>query len=235
MSRQGIPSISDILERIPPGERADGARALVERAYAVAERAHTDQTRKTGGPYIQHPLAVAFLLADLGMDPDTIAAGLLHDVVEDTGVSTAAIAEHFGGEIAEIVDGVTKLERIQFDSREAQQAATMRKMLVAMAKDLRVLVIKLADRLHNMRTLHPLPPADQQRISRETMEIYAPLAGRLGIYQLKWQLEDLAFRSLEPEAYRRIAEMLDARREMRERYIGHVEEVIREELAKQGI
>jgi len=162
-------------------------------------------------------------------------------VQEDCGVENGAIQKRFGREVAKLVDGVTKLGQIPLQApsepvgEKEMQAENLRKMFLAMAEDLRVVIIKLADRLHNMRTLHPLPPADQQRISRETMEIYAPLAGRLGIYQIKWQLEDLAFRYLEPQAYRRIAEMLDARREMRERYIGHVEEVIREELAKQGI
>jgi len=180
-------------------------------------------------------------VADLQLDAVAVAAAVLHDVQEDCGVENGAIEKRFGRDVAKLVDGVTKLGQIpwqapdQRDREQEAQAENLRKMFLAMAEDLRVVIIKLADRLHNMQTLHPLPPADQQRISRETMEIYAPLAGRLGIWQLKWQLEDLAFRYLEPRDYRRIADMLDARREARERYIAHVEGIIREELAKQGI
>jgi guanosine-3',5'-bis(diphosphate) 3'-pyrophosphohydrolase len=215
--------------------------SLVKEAYQFAAERHAGQMRLSGDPVITHPLNTALTIADLQLDAAAVAAALLHDVQEDCGVENGTIQKQFGREVAKLVDGVTKLGRIPLQApsepvgEQEMQAENLRKMFLAMAEDLRVVIIKLADRLHNMRTLQPLPPADQNRISRETLEIYAPLAGRLGIYQLKWQLEDLAFRYLEPEAYRRIAEMLDARREMRERYIGHVEEVIREELAKQGI
>jgi guanosine-3',5'-bis(diphosphate) 3'-pyrophosphohydrolase len=215
--------------------------SLVEEAYQFAAERHAGQMRLSGDPVITHPLHAALTIVQLQLDAAAVAAALLHDVQEDCGVENGTIQKRFGGEVAKLVDGVTKLGRLPLQApsepvgEQEMQAENLRKMFLAMAEDLRVVIIKLADRLHNMRTLHPLPPSDQERISRETMEIYAPLAGRLGIYQLKWQLEDLAFRYLEPEAYRRIAEMLDARREMRESYIGHVEEVIREELAKQGI
>lgn len=177
---------------------------LVEHAYEVARDAHRDQVRRSGDPYIAHPLGVAMILADLGLDDVTLAAALLHDAVEDTSVTLEALTLEFGAEVATIVDGVTKLDRLQFDSKEEQQAATMRKMLVAMAKDVRVLLIKLADRLHNMRTIASLPEEKQQRIARETIDIYAPLAHRLGIQDVKWQLEDLAFAVLHPKRYAEI-------------------------------
>jgi GTP pyrophosphokinase len=148
---------------------------LIERAYRVAWRAHAEQVRRSGEPYISHPVGVAMILADLGLDDVTIAAALLHDAVEDTATTTEDIERDFGKDVAAIVDGVTKLDRLQFDSKEAQQAATMRKMLVAMAKDIRVLLIKLADRLHNMRTIASLPEAKQLRIAQETLDIYAPI------------------------------------------------------------
>ena len=168
---------------------------LVVRAYRRAADAHEGQQRKSGDPYITHPLAVARITADLGLDDTTIAAALLHDAVEDTRVSLLEIDEEFGPEVGAIVDGVTKLERLEFESREAQQAATMRKMLVAMADDLRVLMVKLSDRLHNMRTLAAMPTEKQLRIAQETLDIYAPLAHRLGMQELKQQLEDLSFAS----------------------------------------
>ncbi|HUX76954.1 MAG TPA: bifunctional (p)ppGpp synthetase/guanosine-3',5'-bis(diphosphate) 3'-pyrophosphohydrolase [Anaerolineae bacterium] len=246
MSRQGIPSISDILERIPPGERADGARALVERAYAVAERAHTDQTRKTGGPYIQHPLAVAFLLADLGMDPDTIAAGLLHDVVEDTDVDLEILAQEFGPDVASLVDGVTKLEQIEQEQidrfnkmgerlRDEQESESLRKMFIAMAEDIRVVIIKLADRLHNMRTLDPLPPERRKTFARETLEIFAPLANRLGVWQWKWELEDLSLRHLDPTTYAEIASLIKERRPEREAGIQRHVQVLKQRLTEEDI
>ena len=181
---------------------------LVERAYEVARDAHKDQVRRSGDPYIAHPLGVAMILADLGLDDVTLAAALLHDAVEDTSVTLEDLALEFGSEVAAIVDGVTKLDRLQFDSKEEQQAATMRKMLVAMAKDVRVLLIKLADRLHNMRTIASLPEEKQKRIARETIDIYAPLAHRLGIQDVKWQLEDLAFAVLHPKRYAEIELMV---------------------------
>ena len=162
--------------------------ALIEQAFELARVAHAEQVRRSGEPYITHPLGVALILADLGLDDVTIAAALLHDAVEDTSVTVEQIEIELGLEVAAIVDGVTKLDRLQFDSKEAQQAATLRKMLVAMAKDIRVLLIKLADRLHNMRTIASLPEFKQRRIAQETLDIYAPLAHRLGIADVKWQL-----------------------------------------------
>src|SRR5215207_4825071 len=195
---------------------------LIEQAFEVARVAHADQVRRSGEPYIAHPLGVAMILADLGLDDVTIAAALLHDAVEDTTVTDEDLQERFGPDVAAIVDGVTKLDRLQFDSKEEQQAATLRKMLVAMAKDIRVLLIKLADRLHNMRTISSLPEAKQQRIARETLDIYAPLAHRLGIADMKWQLEDLAFDVLHPKRYAEIEQMVSLRAPEREEYLEQV-------------
>ena len=182
--------------------------ALIEHTFDLARDAHREQVRRSGEPYITHPLGVALILADLGLDDVTIAAALLHDAVEDTSVTVEQIEEQLGADVATIVDGVTKLDRLQFDSKEAQQAATLRKMLVAMAKDIRVLLIKLADRLHNMRTIASLPEFKQRRIAQETLDIYAPLAHRLGIADVKWQLEDLAFAALHPDRYAEIEQMV---------------------------
>src|SRR3954453_3555448 len=164
--------------------------ALLQRAYDVAEAAHANQKRKSGDPYITHPLAVATILAGLGMDTTTLVAALLHDTVEDTGATLEAITADFGPEVAHLVDGVTKIDRVKLG--DAAQAETIRKMIVAMARDPRVLVIKLADRLHNMRTLRFLPPEKQEKKARETLEVLAPLAHRLGMNTIKWELEDLA-------------------------------------------
>ena len=163
-----------------------GDTTMIEHAYDIARDAHREQVRRSGEPYITHPVGVALVLADLGLDDVTIAAALLHDAVEDTTVTKDDIERELGSDVATIVDGVTKLDRLQFDSKEAQQSATLRKMLVAMAKDIRVLLIKLADRLHNMRTIASLPEFKQRRIAQETLDIYAPLAHRLGIHQMKW-------------------------------------------------
>ncbi|HTL85239.1 MAG TPA: bifunctional (p)ppGpp synthetase/guanosine-3',5'-bis(diphosphate) 3'-pyrophosphohydrolase, partial [Acidimicrobiia bacterium] len=203
---------------------------LIELAYEVARDAHRDQVRRSGDPYIAHPLGVAMILSDLGLDDITLAAALLHDAVEDTSVTLADLDEMFGGDVAAIVDGVTKLDRLQFDSREAAQAATMRKMLVAMAKDVRVLLIKLADRLHNMRTIASLPEAKQKRIAQETLDIYAPLAHRLGIQDVKWQLEDLAFAVLHPKRYAEIEAMVLQHAGERQAYLADVIASVRERL-----
>ena len=206
--------------------------AIISRAYATAANAHAGQTRNSGGPYIQHPLAVAMIVAELGLDDVTVAAALLHDAVEDTGVGLEEITSSFGPEVAAIVDGVTKLDRIRFDSKEAQQAATMRKMLVAMAKDLRVLIIKLADRLHNMRTLAAMPAWKQQRTANETLEIYAPLAHRLGMQEMKQQLEDLSFATLHPKRYAEIEQMVSTRSPERDLYLQQVLSQVRDRLAE---
>src|SRR5947199_6202650 len=208
-----------------------GDTALIERAFEIARVAHADQVRRSGEPYIAHPLGVAMILADLGLDDVTIAAALLHDAVEDTTVTDEDLQERFGPDVAAIVDGVTKLDRLQFDSREAQQAATMRKMLVAMAKDVRVLLIKLADRLHNMRTIASLPEAKQKRIAQETLDIYAPLAHRLGIQDVKWQLEDLSFAVLYPKRYAEIEQKVAVRAPERDFHLREVLEAVSNRLA----
>ena len=205
---------------------------MIERAFEVARQAHADQVRRSGDPYIAHPLGVAMILAGLGLDDVTLASALLHDAVEDTAVTGSDIEASFGADVAAIVDGVTKLDRLQFDSKEEQQSATLRKMLVAMAKDIRVLLIKLADRLHNMRTIASLPEAKQLRIAQETLDIYAPLAHRLGIADVKWQLEDLAFAVLHPKRYAEIEQMVATRSPEREEYLERVLEALRARLAE---
>ncbi len=206
--------------------------AMINRAYETAKEAHRHQLRSSGESYINHPMAVARIVADLGLDEISLAAALLHDAVEDTEITLADVEKAFGAEVAQIVDGVTKLERLQFDSKEEQQAATMRKMLVAMARDLRVLIIKLADRLHNMRTIAAMPSEKQQRIAHETLEIYAPLAHRLGMQELKQQLEDLAFASLYPKRYAELDHLVATRSPERELYlatsIGEVQSRLKE-------
>src|SRR5262245_56082594 len=204
---------------------------LIERAFEVAREAHADQVRRSGEPYIAHPLGVAMILAELGLDDVTIAAALLHDAVEDTAITSEDLQEQFGPDVAAIVDGVTKLDRLQFDSKEEQQAASLRKMVVAMAKDIRVLIIKLADRLHNMRTIGSLPESKQQRIARETLDIYAPLAHRLGIADVKWQLEDLAFAVLHPKRYSEIEQMVASRAPEREDFLALVISHVKDRLA----
>jgi GTP pyrophosphokinase len=206
--------------------------ALITRAYLKAADAHRGQSRSSGEPFIQHPLAVARIVAELGLDDVTLAAALLHDTVEDTGLTLDEVGVRFGRDVAAIVDGVTKLDRVQFDSREAQQAATMRKMLVAMAKDLRVLIIKLADRLHNMRTIAALPAWKQHRIAQETLDIYAPLAHRLGMQDVKTQLEDLAFAASHPKRYAEIDHMVSIRAPERDIYLTQVLEEVRQRLAE---
>ncbi len=193
--------------------------ALINRAYETAREAHRHQLRSSGESYINHPLAVARIVADIGLDEISLAAALLHDAVEDTELTVADVEAAFGAEVAQIVDGVTKLERLQFDSKEAQQAATMRKMLVAMARDLRVLIIKLADRLHNMRTIAAMPMEKQRRIAQETMDIYAPLAHRLGMQELKQQLEDLSFAALYPKRFAELDHLVSTRSPEREVYL----------------
>ena len=185
-------TISELIERVRRYDPALDAGWLT-RVYELADAAHEGQRRASGESYIEHPLAVAGILAELEMDHQTIAAALLHDVVEDTSITSEQVTEKFGEEIARLVDGVTKLTRIPYQSKEDAQVENLRKMFLAMAKDIRVIIIKLADRLHNMRTLASLPPAKQQAIARETLDIYAPIAHRLGIWKIKWEIEDDAF------------------------------------------
>ncbi len=203
---------------------------LIRDAFEYADAHHQNQFRYSGEPFIQHPLEVAMTLADLQLDSITIAAALLHDVVEDTCSSLEDVRERFGEEIAAIIDGVTKLERINFESREAAQAETFRKLFVAMAEDARVILIKLADRLHNMRTLYHLSEEKQRQKARETLDIYAPIAHRLGITQLRWQLEDLAFATLFPLRYQEIQQMVNQRRPEREAYIKEVADGLHKQL-----
>src|SRR5215469_2259738 len=188
----------------------------LRRAYEVADRAHEGQRRASGESYIEHPLAVAGILADLEVDHQTIAAALLHDVVEDTSITSEQVTEQFGDEVARLVDGVTKLTRIPYQSKEDAQVENLRKMFLAMAKDIRVIIIKLADRLHNMRTLSSLPPAKQQAIARETLDIYAPIAHRLGIWKIKWEIEDECLRYLDPTSFHDIVERVAKTRRERE-------------------
>src|SRR6202167_5631887 len=214
---------------------SEADRQLIARAGAAAEAAHAGQVRQTGEPYVTHPVVVAGIVAELGLDALSVAAALLHDAVEDTRLSVEDVALSFGAEEAAIVDGVTKLDRLQFDSKEAQQAATVRKMLVAMATDWRVLVIKLADRLHNMRTVAVMPEWKQRRTAQETLDIYAPLAHRLGIQELKWQLEDLAFATLHPKQYAEIEQMVASRDPERDEHLARVLVAVRERLSGSGV
>jgi GTP pyrophosphokinase len=215
--------------------RPEDDTATIVEAGRVALRAHQGQFRRSGEPYITHPVAVATIVAELGLDEQTVAAALLHDAVEDTGLTLEDIRAEFGDGVAGVVDGVTKLDRLQFDSKEAQQAATIRKMLVAMADDWRVLLIKLADRLHNMRTLAVMPEWKQRRTAQETFDVYAPLAHRLGVQQVRWQLEDLAFATLHPKRYAEIEQMVAARAPQREEYLEKVLVHVRERLTEMGI
>ncbi len=209
--------------------------ALVEKAYSYSLQAHSGQMRESGESYISHPLGVAMILTELELDLVTIIAGLLHDVVEDTEVTLDDIRSEFGNEVAALVDGVTKLSRLDFTSKEEQQAETLRKMFIAMAQDIRVVLIKLADRTHNLRTLRYLNTYKQKEIARETLEIYAPLAHRLGIYMIKWELEDLAFRYLQPEDYFQLVEKLAKKRREREKFINRIIWILQDYLSESSI
>ncbi len=233
--------LEDWLASLSPG-RSEADVEFIRRACVFAGKAHTGQTRVSGEPYFHHSLAAATTLAELRLDHETIAAAILHDVVEDTPVELKEIEQAFGRRVATLVDGVTKMDVIQAfqgqterSTREHTQAESLRKMLLAMAEDVGVVLIKLADRLHNMRTLGSLPEEKQQRIARETLDIFAPLANRLGIWQIKWELEDLSFRYLEPQAYRQIADMLAERRIDREEYIERFVQTLQGEMQQAGI
>ncbi len=210
---------------------AEASTEVLERAFELADRMHAGQTRKTGEAFIFHPLAVTQMLADYGLDAATLAAGILHDTVEDTAIGLEQLRKDFGGEIAELIDGVTKLDRVEFEDRDEAQAATIRKMVIAMADDVRVLVIKLADRLHNIRTLAPFDPDKQQRIAQETLDVYAPLAHRLGMQEIKHEMEDSCFAILHPRRNKEIRELLAKRAPARE---GVIEAATREVSAALG-
>ena len=227
-------TIEDIVNKMKKNNKKSDIK-LIMKAYNYAKENHGDQLRKSGEPYIIHPIQVAYTLAELELDDATICAALLHDVVEDTEVTHQDLINEFGIEIAEMVDGVTKLSKLNYESVEEAQVENYRKMFLAMGKDIRVIMIKLSDRLHNMRTLKYLSRDRQIANAKETMDIYAPLANRLGIYSLKWELEDLSFKYLYPEEYREIVEGIDRKREERLQFIDKIEEQIKQELKKQKI
>lgn len=231
----------DLIERVQKYHPSDDI-SLIEKAYHIADEAHKNQVRKSGEPYIIHPLCVAIVLADLELDKETIAAGLLHDVVEDTIMTDEQIRSEFGADVALLVDGVTKLEQIPLssggdnnDTKLEMQAENLRKMFLAMAKDIRVIMIKLADRLHNMRTLKHMPPEKQQRIAKETLEIYAPIAQRLGISKIKVELDDLSLKYLEPDVYYDLVDKIAVRKSVREKYIQNIVDEVSEHIQKAGI
>ncbi len=236
--RSGEPEGHDGIETLVRTVKSYNAKAdlkEIERAYRFAAEHHEGQKRLSGEDFIEHPLAVAQILADLGLDTTTLEAALLHDTVEDTDVSVADLESGFGPEVSRIVDGLTKLDALSFRSREHEQAENVRKMIVAMAGDIRVLLIKLADRLHNMRTLSALPKDKQRRIATATIEIYAPLAHRLGVQQVKWELEDLSFKTLHPGPYHEIASLVEKRRGERQQYVEGVLEAARARIREAGL
>src|SRR4030081_45716 len=198
----------DLIERVKRYNPAT-SEALLNRAYVYAMKAHGEQKRASGDPYFSHPLEVAAILTELKPDDATIAAALLHDTIEDTAATRAEIDQMFGSDIGALVDGLTKLKKLDLVTKEAKQAENLRKLLLAIADDVRVLLVKLADRLHNMRTLSHVPPDTRRRTAEETLDIYAPLAGRMGMHEMREELEDLAFRELNPDAYKVIGERLE--------------------------
>ncbi|HYE80777.1 MAG TPA: bifunctional (p)ppGpp synthetase/guanosine-3',5'-bis(diphosphate) 3'-pyrophosphohydrolase [Clostridia bacterium] len=226
-----LQELMDIIRRYNPANDAE----IVERAYNYAVKAHDGQKRVSGEDYIIHPLEVAKILAELNMDNVTIAASILHDVIEDTKCTYEDCRNLFGEEIAMLVDGVTKLGKLEYKTKEEQQAESLRKMFIAMAKDIRVVLIKLADRLHNMRTLKYMPPEKQREKAKETMEIYAPIAHRLGISKIKWEMEDLALRYLEPKDYYELVDKVAKKRKEREDEINHVIQILKEKFKEVGI
>lgn len=228
-------TIEDIIKKVKQRNRLTSNTKLIQKAYDYAYEHHKNQNRKSGEPYIIHPLQVANILVDIGLDEATICAALLHDVVEDTNVTNEDIKREFSEEIAEMVEGVTKLGKLEYTTAQEQQVEDYRKMFLAMGKDIRVIIIKLADRLHNMRTLSFLKKERQLANAEETMELYAPLANRLGLYSLKWELEDLSFMYLYPEEYKEIVEGIDKKREERLGFIEKIMDEIRLELKKQKI
>src|SRR4051812_32477597 len=225
--------VTDIIDRVRAYQPAADAE-MIKRAYDFSNKMHDGQMRKSGDPYFIHPASVAGIITELRLDTASVCAGLLHDVVEDTLATTKDIEREFGGEIASLVDGVTKLGKINFTSKEDRQAENFRKMVVAMARDIRVLLIKLCDRVDNMRTLEHMKPEAQERIARETLEIYAPLANRLGIQAFKSELEDLSFRWLEPDSFKEVDAAITKTKKERDKYITEVSKTLSSRLAEQG-
>ncbi|MDB6099936.1 MAG: (p)ppGpp synthetase [Gammaproteobacteria bacterium] len=238
---------SSILGFLPGGRRSTGISQLLDKleaylspaqvervreAYDFGAEKHQGQKRVSGEPYITHPVAVADILADLRLDADTLVAAILHDVIEDTPTAKAEIASIFGQVVAELVDGVSKLDQIQFKNRQEAQAESFRKMLLAMVRDIRVIMVKLADRMHNMRTLGAMPPVKRRRTARETLEIYAPIAERLGLYAVKLELEDLGFRALYPYRYKVLERELKRARGNQKEFIAKIAETFKGALAK---
>ncbi|HYB53280.1 MAG TPA: HD domain-containing protein, partial [Thermoanaerobaculia bacterium] len=219
----------DILERVE-AYNPQSDQELLRRAYVFSAKEHRGQVRRSGEPYLVHPLNVAAILADMKADDVSIVVGLMHDVLEDTLTTKESIAQQFGTEVADLVDGLTKISQFSYVSREEEQAETFRKMILAMVSDLRVVLVKLADRLHNMRTLEYLPPERRREIARETMDIYAPIANRLGMGLLKGELEDLAFRNLEPAEYSRVSREVERGLKGSEGMIGKVRDRLQERL-----
>ncbi|MEN9509033.1 MAG: hypothetical protein RLZZ621_1596, partial [Gemmatimonadota bacterium] len=231
-------ALHDMIPGFGPG--TDGAydrldHDVLVRAYRFSEVAHAGQVRHSGEPYVSHCVEVARILADLHLDTTTVASGLLHDIVEDTDITVEDVGREFGKEIAEIVDGLTKIANLPMSSREERQVENYRKLLLSIAKDARVILIKLADRLHNMRTLDWLAPEKRRRIAQETRDLYAPLAHRFGMAKVRWELEDLAFKHLEPEAYKTLAKLVAAKRGERESLIAQLQEPLMKRLADAGI
>src|SRR5690348_9753270 len=225
---------AELLEKVHknrPGDDLD----ILRRSYDFAAEHHQSQTRRSGEPYLSHPVEVAHLLADMKLDVTSISAALMHDVVEDTRVPLELISEKFGPDVARLVEGVTKISRLDLLAPETRQAENVRKMLLAMVNDVRVVMVKLADRLHNMRTLEYLPPESQQRISRETLDIYAPVANRLGMGLIRGELEDLAFRYLETDAFLELQKKVASKQNVFDKFLGEVQETIREKMVKNGI
>src|SRR5689334_23329304 len=224
----------DLIERVRR-YNPNTDEALLNRAYVYAMKAHGEQKRASGDPYFSHPLEVAAILTDHKLDDATIAAALLHDTIEDTEATRAEIDQLFGKDIGHLVEGLTKLKKLDLVSREAKQAENLRKLLLAIAEDVRVLLVKLADRLHNMRTLQFMSPEARKRVSEETIDIYAPLAARIGMYEMREELENLAFRELNPDAYRVVSQKLDEMAARNSGLIGEIEEQLTRKLADSGI
>ena len=240
MVKIAIPTIEEIIRRASETYGPE-AEDKLRRAYALAESAHSEQRRDSGEPYLTHCHAVAGILSDLNLDPSTIAAGLLHDAAEDTALTIHDLEVEFGKEVAVLVDGVTKLSKLDQTSaqrvgdREDHESESLRKMFLAMGKDARVIFIKLADRIHNLRTLSALPEERRKRIAQETLEIFAPLANRMGIWQMKWELEDLGFRYLNPERYKEIAALIHERQADREAHVQQLAQQLKGRLEAEGI